>query len=75
MRKELMAYYHEKWGCVWNNSLTETKNIQNPEEIIGLIKKEYPVTSDLDFYIEDNEIFVNISTEDIKINYGECKIE
>jgi hypothetical protein len=74
MRKELMAYFHNEWNCVWNVSISVGKNIQTTEEIINLIKKEYPVTSDLDFYIEDNEIFVNISTEDIKINYGECKI-
>jgi hypothetical protein len=74
MNKELIAYYAEKWNCVWNITHTENKNIQNPEEVIDIIKKEYNLSSDLIFDIQGSEIFVTLNNEDIKINYGECKI-
>jgi len=69
MKKELMAYYFEKWNCVWNNGLSQNKNIQDKDEIIKLIKDNFIFLKNEEFIIEENEIYVYVDVEKHKINY------
>ena len=72
MKKELIAYYTDKWNCVWNLEYTELLNIQKTEDLISIIKEKYDFTLNSIFYIEDLEIYVDID-KDIKINYEDNK--
>jgi hypothetical protein len=63
MKKELVAIYFDKWNCVWNNGLSQTKNIQDVNEIINMIKNNFSFLQSEEFIIEDNEIYVFIDLE------------
>ena len=70
MKKELMAYYFEKWNCVWDNGLTQNINVQEQNEIIKIIKDNFVFLKDQEFIIEGNEIYVFVDIEKNKINYN-----
>lgn len=70
MKKELVAIYFDKWNCVWNNGLSEMKNIQEENEIIKIIKDNFVFLKNVEFIIEDNEIYAFVDVEKNKINYN-----
>jgi hypothetical protein len=59
MYKELVLIkdINNFWSCVLCFTCTHDKKITSSDEAINLIRETYPVLSDCEFVIENNEIF------------------
>lgn len=70
MKKELIAYkdIYGYWACVYNIILSEGKNISLPEEIIDIVKINYPQVANGSFIIHDTEIYVEVENLDVTFN-------